>query len=223
MELEALKSKFNETLGSTKLQISERTLDGLLQDALAEIGDDDSRATEDFFTRKVELAKTIAGQINHDVSARIKDWEKQNPKPKPAEKPTEEDETPQWFVQYKNKMEAKVAELEQARKEDLMKSQRKNVLSQVKESFKAKLETAGITANAFVLKQTLRDIEIPEQDADVKALVKDLEKAYYANLKEAGFETEIPRRGNGGGFKPKNVADDYWAKKKAKEGWGGKD
>ena len=84
MELEELKSKFEEKLGSTKLQLSEQTLSEVLQDALAEIGDDDTRLTDDFLTRKVNLAKKIDGQINFDVSQRIKDWEKQNPKPTPT-------------------------------------------------------------------------------------------------------------------------------------------
>ena len=83
MELEELKSKFEEKLGSTKLQLSEQTLSEVLQDALAEIGDDDTRLTDDFLTRKVNLAKKIDGQINFDVSQRIKDWEKQNTKPTP--------------------------------------------------------------------------------------------------------------------------------------------
>lgn len=222
MELEELKSKFNETLGSTKLQLSDRTLDGMLQDALAEIGDDDTRLTDEFIQRKISLAKTIEGQINHDVSERINDWKKQNPQPKPQPNGTkpEDDKMPAWFKAYKEESEAKIAALEQERENDRKKLEKNSILNQVKETLTEKFKAAGVEENGFILKQTLRDIEIPEEGADVNALAKEMEKAYYRNLKEAGLETDTPRAGSRGGQRGKNAADDFWAKKKAKEGWG---
>ena len=223
MEIEALKSRFTEALGSTKLQLSERTLDGMLQDALAEVGDDDSRVTDDFIARKVTLAKTIDGQINHDVSVRIEDWKKQNVSPKVEKEPTEKpdvDGMPKWFEEYKKEQEAKIAELEAARKADKIKADKEEILDGVKKGLQNKFAAAGVESNAFILKQTLRDISIPDEGADVKSLVKEMESQYYANLKEAGFEVDKPRGGGAGGNKGKSSVDDYWAKKKAKEGWG---
>lgn len=218
MDLEALKSKFQEGLGSTKLQLSERTLDGMLQDALAEIGDDDTRLTDEFIQRKVSLAKTIDGQINHDVSERINDWKRQQPKPDTGQKDDPDDEMSKRFKE----LNAKIAALEQERKDEKKKAEKASVLSSVREELLNKFNTAGLKENPYILKQTLRDIEIPDTDADIKALTKEAEKAYYRNLKEAGFDTEPPRAGGQGGQKGHNAADDYFAQKKRKEGWGDK-
>lgn len=222
MELEALKSKFNEELGSTKLQLSDRTLDGILQDALAEIGEDDTRVTPEFIQRKISLAKTLGGQINHEVSERINDWKKQNPQPRNQQEKEENDDEPAWFKAYRERSEAKIAALEQERAADKKKLEKNSILNQVKETLAEKFKSAGIEENGYILKQTLRDIEIPEEGANVDSLVKDVEKAYYRNMKEAGFETDTPRAGGRGGQRGKNAADDFWAQKKAKEGWGSK-
>lgn len=218
MDLEALKSKFQEGLGSTKLQLSERTLDGMLQDALAEIGDDDTRLTDEFIQRKVSLAKTIDGQINHDVSERINDWKRQQPKQDTGQKDGPDGEMSKRFEE----LNAKIAALEQERKDEKKKAEKASILSSVREELLNKFNTAGLKENPYILKQTLRDIEIPDTDADIKALTKEAEKAYYRNLKEAGFDTEPPRAGGQGGQKGHNAADDYFAQKKRKEGWGDK-
>lgn len=225
MELEELKSKFEEKLGSTKLQLSEKTLSEVLQDALAEIGDDDTRLTEDFLARKVNLAKKIDGQINFDVSKRIKDWEKQNPKPTPPpKKNAQEDEEPAYFKAYREKMEERFTSFENERKNEKLALQKESAMKQIKSELEAKFKDAGIEKNAYILKQTLRDVDIPDKDIDISAIVKNVEKEYYKNLKEAGFGDSTPHIGNGGsGGKGNKITNDFFARKAKREGWGSKE
>lgn len=226
MELEELKSKFEEKLGSTKLQLSEQTLSEVLQDALAEIGDDDTRLTEDFLARKVNLAKKIDGQINFDVSKRIKDWEKQNPKPTPPspKKNAQEDEEPSYFKAYREKMEERFTSFENDRKKEKLALQKESAMKQIKSELEAKFKDAGIEKNAYILKQTLRDVDIPDKDIDISAIVKNVEKEYYKNLKEAGFGDSTPHIGNGGGGgKGNKITNDFFARKAKREGWGSKE
>lgn len=227
MELEELKSKFEEKLGSTKLQLSEQTLSEVLQDALAEIGDDDTRLTEDFLARKVNLAKKIDGQINFDVSKRIKDWEKQNPKPTPPtpkKNTQEEDEEPAYFKAYREKMEERFTSFENERKNEKLALQKESAMKQIKSELEAKFKDAGIEKNAYILKQTLRDVDIPDKDIDISAIVKQTEKEYYKNLKEAGFGDSTPHIGNGGGGgKGNKITNDFFARKAKREGWGSKE
>lgn len=214
MELEVLKGKFNEALGSTKLQLSDRTLDGVLQDALAEIGDDDSRVTDDFIQRKINLAKTIDGQINHDVSTRIEDWKKKNPIPKPQEDPNE----PAWFKTYREQQEKKMKELEDARKADVLKANKAKILEDIKKGIKADYEKQNLEVNDYLLKQALREVEIPDENADVKAIIKSVESEYDAAVKAVGFTGGAPKHNEVHG--DKKIVDAMWAKKKAREGWG---
>lgn len=226
MELEELKSKFEEKLGSTKLQLSEQTLSEVLQDALAEIGDDDTRLTEDFLARKVNLAKKIDGQINFDVSQRIKDWEKKKTKednPTANEKPTE-DKEPSYFKAYREKMEERFTSFENERKQEKLRLQKESAIKQIKSELEDKFKNAGIEKNAYILKQTLRDVDIPDKDIDISAIVKNVEKEYYKNLKEAGFGDSTPHIGNGGsGGKGNKITNDFFARKAKREGWGSKE
>lgn len=230
MELEALKTKFNEQLGNTELQLSDRTLDGLLQDALAEIGDNDALATKEFITRKIDLAKTVAGQINHEVSGRIAEWKKTqggNPKPtpKPTPKPAQQADPndngePAWFTAYKKEQEEKFQRIEAEKQEADKTAKKQAAVEKIEKSLRSKFKTAGIEENKYIFKQTLRDIEIPDEDIDVDAIAKTVEKAYYSNLKEAGFDTDTPRKGrNGGGGN--TAVDAYFEQKKKREKWGG--
>lgn len=226
MELEELKSKFEEKLGSTKLQLSEQTLSEVLQDALAEIGDDDTRLTDDFLTRKVNLAKKIDGQINFDVSKRIKDWEKQNPKPTPPspKKNRQEDEEPAYFKAYREKMEERFTSFENERKNEKLALQKESAMKQIKSELEAKFKDAGIEKNAYIFKQTLKEVDIPDKDIDISAIVKQTEKEYYKNLKEAGFSDSTPHVGNGGnGGNGNKITNDFFARKAKREGWGSKE
>lgn len=225
MELEELKSKFEEKLGSTKLQLSEQTLSEVLQDALAEIGDDDTRLTDDFLARKVNLAKKIDGQINFDVSKRIKDWEKQKPTPPTPKKNTQgEDEEPAYFKAYREKMEERFASFENERKNEKLALQKESAMKQIKSELEAKFKDAGIEKNAYIFKQTLKEVDIPDKDIDISAIVKQTEKEYYKNLKEAGFSDSTPHLGkDGNGGKGNKITNDFFARKAKREGWGSKE
>lgn len=219
MELEALKSRFDEKLGSTKLQLSEQTLNEVLQDALAEIGDDDTRLTDDFISRKVNLAKKIDGQINFDVSKRIKKWKEDNQQTPPNNLNPQPDEEPSYFKDFRENVEEKFASLERARKEEELKLQKASALKRINDELESKFKEAGIKKNAYIFKQTLKDVTIPDKDIDISAIVKRTEKEYYQNLKEAGFEDTTPHVGGNGGGGNK-LANDFFAQKAKREGWG---
>lgn len=223
MELEALKSKFNDALGSTKLQLSDRTLDSLLQDALAEIGDNDSLCTDEFLARKVNLAKSFSGQVNHEVSTRVEDFKKNyKPEPKPKDKPKPEDGNgePEWFKAYRKEQEEKFEKMETERKAKEALHQKESVMKSVTDGLKKKFSEAGIECNQFILKTTMKDVEIPSENADVDAIIKSAETSYYKNLKDAGLDTGkptfVPGSGGGNGATP---FDSYFAEKAQREGW----
>lgn len=217
MELEVLKTRFEETLGGTKLQLSERTIDGLLQDALAEIGDNDEMLTDDFINRKISFAKTIEGQINHDVSVRIKDFKDKFTPPKKQTEHQENDDTESEEMKL---LRERLEKLESANEELKKKETIGGIRKKIAESLERKFEKAGVAKNAYVLKQTLRDIDITEE-TDIASTVKKAEEAYYANMKEANLDVDVvPHRGGSGGGQGKTSVDDYFAKKKARENWG---
>jgi hypothetical protein len=91
---------------------------------------------------------------------------------------------------------------------------------------KAKFKDAGLEVNDYILKQTLRDLEIPEveegEKVDEDELISKMERAYFKNLKAAGLgkeDTGKARYGNRGGGKGESAADRFFAKKAKKEGW----
>ena len=83
MEREELLTKFNEMLGSTKLSLSERTLNDYADDVLSGITDD-AQLTDEFLGRKVNFLKSLDGNLHSDVSKEIEVYKK-NFKPKKEE------------------------------------------------------------------------------------------------------------------------------------------
>lgn len=225
MEKEELITKVNDELGSTQLTISERTFNEEIEDVLEDFGDDEA-ANGKIIERLVKRLKRIDGNLHADVGAESrryrekfeKDWKEKHPEgnEKPANNP---DDEPAYFKAYREKMEAKFETLENERKQEKAKVQKETVLKQVKDGLKDLFAKADIEPNSYIMKQTMRDIDIPEEGADVDKLVKQMEKAYYKNLKEAGLANgEKPRRGGGAG--DKSIATALWNKKKAREGFG---
>ena len=97
-------------------------------------------------------------------------------------------------------------------------------MKQIKSELEAKFKDAGIEKNAYIFKQTLKEVDIPDKDIDISAIVKQTEKEYYKNLKEAGFSDSTPHVGNGGnGGKGNKITNDFFARKAKREGWGSKE
>lgn len=196
MEREELRTRINEVLGSTKLTLSERTINDFLDDALAGITDDNA-VTEEFVTRKANMLKSIDGNLHSDVSEQVKKYKegltKQEPDPKPD--PTPDPEPKPLDNGMSDEIEAlkkRLKSFEDERKKAIEEKKREAELKELKEAFEAHFEEAGVSVNGYVLKQTLRDFK---RGKDMAEDVKALESKYYDGLKEAGFDYGSPMSG----------------------------
>lgn len=236
MEKEELVSIVNGELGSTKLTISERTFNEEIEDVLGDFGDDKEVNTA-IISRLVKRLKRIDGNLHADVGAENrkyreqfeKDWNEKHPGNQSGRSGNGGtgnggngnggNGEPEWFKRYREEQDAKYKALEDERKEEKARAQKDAVLKQVKDGVDTLFAKAGITPNAYILKQTMRDIDITA-DSNIDGAIKDVEKAYYRNLKDAGIvEDGKPHKGGDGSSK---VASAMWAKKKAREGFGNK-
>jgi hypothetical protein len=217
MDREELKTKINEVLGSTKLTLSERTINDFLDDALVGITDDD--VTDDFVSRKANMLKSIDGNLHSDVSEQVrvymdklpKSQEPKSQEPKPDTKPTG-DEKPQepadnGVSKEIEELKKRLKSFEDDRKKADEAKKREKELAELKDAFTARFDEAGAKVNTYILKQTLRDFD---GDGSVSDKVKALEGKYYENLKEAGFDYDSPMAGginaNNSGIKSKREA-----------------
>ena len=212
MDREELKTKINAALGSTKLTLSERTINDFLDDALVGITDDD--VTDDFVTRKANMLKSIDGNLHSDVSEQVKVYmdkrtkqQEPDPEPKPKDdvKPKEPDDN--GVSKEIEELKKRLQSFEDDRKKADEAKKREKELAELKDAFTARFDEAGAKVNTYILKQTLRDFE---GDGSVSDKVKALEGKYYENLKEAGFDYDSPMAGginaNKSGIKSKREA-----------------
>ena len=232
MEREELLQQVTESIEADGKQLSPslsaETINGEIDDALEDIGDDEEQ------NKKVvgRLAKRLLrmdGNIHSNVSREVKEYKK-NMKPASAagdnggngEKGNGVDDTPEWA----KALLARVDAIEESRKQKADADAKDAAVSEVKKGLKAKFKDAGIEVNDYIYKQTLRDLEIPSVEdgeaVDTDALVRKMERAYYKNLKEAGLDkkdTGKSRFGSRDGGKGESAADRFFAKKGKKEGW----
>ena len=227
MEKEELRTKIDEALGSTQLQLSEQTWDKYLTRTVAGIKDD-AEVTDEFITGEVEWLKTLNGQLHADVA-------KENNAYKAAlEEKLKAAGSSGKAAGAAGAAGGENAALAQMRKElDELKAERaaakdaatkKELLDSVEKGLKDKLKAAGIEANGYFIKQVKKELEIPKSDGDtspdVDELVGKAEKAYFKSLKEAGLEaTASPQGGRKNGKGGSSAVDAYFKEKGLKEGW----
>ena len=233
MEREALEQRFNEELGSTRLNWSEQTKDTFYNEILADITDD-AQVTDEFIARKVKYLKTLDGQFHADVSKETKNLREQMAALEAKYKDnggagggnaggdgggSNTDE----IAALKKRIEAMEAE---AKEKDAA-SRRKSILDSVAEGLKAKRKKAELPVNDYFVKQALGKLELPEDGEgstpDENALVKQLDGLYIKELKAAGIEGRdaYPSTGRRTGKPGASAVDKFWEKKKKKEHWGG--
>ena len=234
MEREELLQQVNESLENDGKQLSstlsEETINGELDEALEDIGDDEE-ANKKVIGRLAKRLLRMDGNLHSNVSREVTAYKNAHPKPAPNPAPNPKDgekggnEDNDAYAKLLKRVEA----MEEAQKQRDTQAAKDATVADVKKGLLAKFKDANIEVNQYILKQTLRDMEIPETEdgkkADVDGLVKATETAYYKNLKEAGLDkkdTGRSRRGNFYGGKGKSQLDAMFEKKKAKEGWGQK-
>lgn len=222
MEKEELIPKFTEALGSTQLQLTEQTMDGFYEEVLAEVGDDDAKVNDAFIERKVNFLKKMNGQLHADVSTQVEAYKKSMSKVDPP-KPTDPPKPKKGESEEVAALRKEVEEMKAAQKSKETENAKNAIKDSIKNSFEANQKKANLTVNPYFLKQTLRDLKLPEDiaTADVDKLAKQLETEYNKALKEADFEGKgTPKfKKEAGGAKGKTAVEDYFAKKKIKEHW----
>ena len=229
MEREELLQQVNESLESDGKQLSstlsEETINGELDEALEDIGDDEE-ANKAVVSKLAKRLLRMDGNLHSNVSKEVTAYKNAHPKPKPTPKPKDDEGDDDNYAKLLKRVEA----MEEAQKQKATRDAKDATVADVKKGLLAKFKEANVEANQYILKQTLRDLEVPDvedgKQVDVDGLIKSTETAYYKNLKEAGLDkkdTGRSRRGNFYGSKGKSQLDAMFEKKKAKEGWGKKD
>lgn len=226
MEREELLQQVNESLEGDGKQLSstlsEESINGELDDALEDISDDEEN------NKKViaKLAKRLLrmdGNLHSNVSKEVKAYK--NAHPKKTDTPEKKDEKDGEGDDKYAKLLERLEKMEKAQLAKTKQEVKETTVANVKKGLEAKFKGADIEVNNYIMKQTLRDLEIPDSDddkIDEDGLIKKAERAYYKNLKEAGLDkrdTDKPRFGGKGGKQGESAADRFWAKKGKKEGW----
>lgn len=230
MEKEELKTKIDEALGSTQLQLSEQTWDKYLTRTVAGIKDD-AEVTDEFITGEVEWLKTLNGQLHADVAKENNAYKaaleakykaKDGNRADGANKPNGSDNAVDNELLSQMRKELDELKAERAAAKDA--ATKKELLDSVEKGLKDKLKAAGIEANGYFIKQVKKELEIPKSDGDtspdVDELVAKAEKAYFKSLKEADLEaTAHPQTSRKNGKGGTSAVDAYFKKKGLKEGW----
>lgn len=230
MEREELLQQVTESIEADGKQLSpslsEESINGELDDALEDIGEDEEQ-NKKVVSRLAKRLLRMDGNIHSNVSREVREYKKKAGAPAAKKGGVEETgddggDTPAWA----KALLARVDAIEESRKQKADAEAKDAAVSAVKKGLKAKFKDAGIEVNEWIYKQTLRDLEIPDgedgEGVDTDALVRKMERAYYKNLKEAGLDKKDSGRvrfGSREGGKGESAADRFFAKKGKREGW----
>lgn len=235
MDKQTLKEKIDGALGSTPLTLSDRTQSEYLDVILKGITDD-AQVTDEYINGHVAILRSLDGNLHADVAAETNknktkwesdfktEWEKThptNPQP-PSPAPPQSNPNPgDALAEQIKAMQKQLEEMRQASERTAAEKNKAEVVSQVRKAFEDKLKEGGLEANAYILGNSLKELSVPDKDADVRDLAAKLEKNYYANLKAAGIVgNATPGRGRGQGGKETSAAKSFWERKQMREGWG---
>ena len=216
MTREELLALVNKELGSTKLTISEKTINEELDDVLEDFCEDEA-ANAKLVTKVTNRLKRMDGNLHSDVSQQVKEYKKKakerqkaketeldEEEPEKDEIPNEED-MPEWA----KKLIGEVKKEREAREQKEAADAKKALVNSIKEGLKAKFEKANIPLNSFFVKTALDKLEIPDGEADIKDLVGKAEVLYNADLKEAGINPDTKPRSGGGGAGGTGTGDEH--------------
>ena len=207
MNKEELWKFVSEKLGSTKLSsLSQKTINEELDDVLEDLGDDEA-ANDKIITKLANRLKRMDGNVHKSVSDEMKknkeaeeerkrqeEEERQRAeREKGGNKSSEDSKYDELLAEVKALKEANAARDKKAAKDATIES--------IKEGLKEKFKGANLDVNPFFLKTALSRLEIPEDGADVKALVDQVEVLYNEDTKAAGWvpNSSKPNAGGGGG------------------------
>lgn len=207
MTREELLKLVEAELGKTKLTLSERTVNEELDDALGDFGDD-AEANAAMVTRVAKRLKRMDGNVHAAVSHEVDEYKRNyKPKEEPAAKEGDKgEEIPEWAKKLIDDVNAEKA----AREAERTARSRRDLLETVRRGLEEKFEDAGMKANAFFVRSALSRLQLPDKDADVKALVDEAERLYNVDTKEAGLVPDSPRSGAGAGRAAERISEHEW-------------
>lgn len=216
MTREELLILVNKELGSTKLTISEKTINEELDDVLEDFGEDEASNAK-LVTKVANRLKRMDGNLHSDVSQQVKEYKKKARERKKAKGTEPDDEDPndddtldeEDMPEWAKKLMGEVRKEREAREQKEAADAKKALVNSIKEGLKAKFEKANIPLNSFFVKTALDKLEIPDSDADVKELIGKAEVLYNADLKEAGISPDTKPRSGGSGAGGTGTVDEH--------------
>lgn len=206
MEKEQILSTINEKLGNTNF--SEKTISDYVDAFIPE--------TEEApdFDKHVGFLKSLYGNYSADVAKQVNEAKAKLQTP-PANKQQPNDTR---YATLEEKFDKLMDNYERLT-ERLAQKESQQTQEQLMSQVKSEMKKQG-ASDEYVLKKTLQGVTLDTKKS-VSDLTKDLMAAYNSELTECRGKGAAPRNGGyGGGSKSNNTADTYWARKKAKEGWG---
>lgn len=194
----------NGKVDTTKFKsLSQKTINEELDDVLEDLGDDEA-ANDRIVTKLANRLKRMDGNVHKSVS----DEMKKNKEAEEERKRLEEEEeakkekkgNPETDSRY-DELLAKIEAMEKANAARDKKAAKDATIESIKEGLKEKFKGANLDVNPFFLKTALSRLEIPDDGADVKALVDQVEVLYNEDTKAAGWvpRSSKPNAGGGGG------------------------
>ena len=201
MEFEKIVSTILEKSGKT--DVSKATVTMLAK--LLPVADGDE-PDEEYFDKMVNAVKSVQGNVNNVMSAKVteqvnakvsEELSKRRKKPKDdeSEKLESGDDMPKWAKEMRDTLRS----LTEERQREKAERSKKELLESVKKRLEEKFDEGGLKLNGFFAKSALSKLDIPEKDADVKALADEAERIYNMDLKEAGISIDSPHAGGNSG------------------------
>lgn len=224
MEAEKIISTIKEQIGTT--DFSDRTIASYVESNPIEEG---KEPDENYFSKGANFFKSLQGQYNSDLSSKLNtqvEEFKKTYKPETLKKPErkegkegkeqpENDEKYNQLMQQYNELSGK---FEAKEKSETQQSYKKNL----QDKFKAEIESKKLVYDPVYyqnIEMGLGDIDTTKDVSDVmKEIIPKYEKMLTENSRNAGY----PSAGGvgGGNQDSKKVVSDFFAQKKAQEGWG---
>lgn len=162
---------------------------------------------EAYFDKMADAAKSIQGNINSvfasklnsQLEAKIDEYKKKNAFKEPVKEPgkSKGDDLTGWEKAY-NDLKGELDNMRAERQKEKAEAAKKAVKDNVKNGLKEKFEASGLKLNDFLANLAVKNIDIPEEDADMNALIGTAENLYNQYTKEINVDLGKPRGGGGG-------------------------
>lgn len=227
MDKETLYAKFTAVMGDADTatgmigdtNISKRTLESYVDAIIPGIKDDES-VTGDYLDSHVSVLRAMGGQMRHQVKTEIDGFRAKSAKS--GDSNAAAADTGTASAAGYDSLNRQIAELRRSM-EDLSERSRKASEEKTQAEMMAALKAAMRRSNAtddYVLEKTMQGVTL-DTAKTVGQLTEEHLKRYDAELKACRGDGAQPRAAQGGGG-GKTYADQFFARKKAKEGWGEK-